>query len=57
MDRMVNRENEAHPEKKVKRDLRVLDSKAPEDHQDHLVRKKPSSSELINWTLQDLLPP
>lgn len=38
--RMVNRENEVHLEKRVKKDLKVLGSRAPEDHQDHLVRTR-----------------
>lgn len=42
--RMVSRENEAHLEKRVKKDLKELGSKAPEDHRDHLVRRSPSSS-------------
>lgn len=37
MARTVSRENEAHPEKRVTKDLKVLGSKAPEDHRDHLV--------------------
>lgn len=37
MARMANRGNEAHPEKRVKKGLKALDSKATEDHQDLLV--------------------
>lgn len=48
--RMVNRESEAHLEKRVKKDLKVLGSRAPEDHQVHLV----STRTIHVWSIRAL---
>lgn len=57
MARMVSRGNEAHPEKRVKRDLKELGSKAPEDQQDHLVRTTTTQFCFTRAINLDFLPP
>lgn len=57
MARTVNRENEGHPEKRAKKDLKVWGSKAPEDHRDHLVGSRTVRFGAIRALTLDFLSP